>query len=147
MLFGSKYKELVAKSMSSKNRSKELFGSIKNQGSSKKGNRKHPFRKGPLFRTRGNRGRGRFTAAGQTLQQQYPTGGQGRGKNEFINSTFHQLDGPSVCIKIFQNTYTSSEFISGKTQATAQSRQSETFIKNWQKLTNDPMILEIVRGY
>ena len=31
MLFGSKYEELVAKSLSSKNRSKELFGSIKNQ--------------------------------------------------------------------------------------------------------------------
>ena len=31
MLFGSKYDELMAKSLSSKNRSKELFGSIKNQ--------------------------------------------------------------------------------------------------------------------
>ena len=70
MLFRHKYKELVAKSLSSKNRSKELFGSIKNQGSSKKGNRRQPFRKDPLFRTIGSRGRGIFTAAGQTLQQQ-----------------------------------------------------------------------------
>ena len=108
MLFGSKYEELVAKSLSSKNKSKELFGSIKNQGSSKEGSRRQPFRKGPLFRSRGNRGRGIFTAAGQTLQQQYPTGGQGRGKNEFINSTFHQLNRPSVCISILQNTSTSS---------------------------------------
>ena len=30
MLFGPKYEELVAKSLTSKNRSKELFGSIKN---------------------------------------------------------------------------------------------------------------------
>ena len=133
MLFGSKYEELVAKSLSSKNKSKELFGSIKNQGSSKEGSRRQPFRKGPLFRSRGNRGRGIFTAAGQTLQQQYPTGGQGRGKNEFINSTLHQLDGPSASISILQNTSTSSEFISSKNQATAQSRQSKTFCKELAK--------------
>ena len=65
MLFESKYEELVAKSLSSKNRSKELFGSIKNQGLSKEGSRRLCIRKGPLFRSRGNRGRGIFTAAGQ----------------------------------------------------------------------------------
>ena len=43
---------------------------MKNQGSSKKGNRSQPFRKGPLFRTRGNTDRRTFPAAGQTLQQQ-----------------------------------------------------------------------------
>ena len=133
ILFWPKYEELVAKSLSSKNRSKELFGSIKNQGLSKEGSRRLCIRKGPLFRSRGNRGRGIFTAAGQTLQQQYPTGGQGRGKNEFINSTFHQLDRPSACISILKNTSTSSEFISGKNQATAQSRQSETFCKELAK--------------
>ena len=127
ILFGPKYEELVGKSLSSKNRSKELFGSIKTQGLSKEGSRRLCIRKGPLFRSRGNRGRGIFTAAGQTLQQQYPTGGQGRGKNEFINSTLHQLDGPSVCLSILQNTSTSSEFISGKNKATSQSRQSKTF--------------------
>ena len=88
MLFGSKYDELMAKSLSSKNRSKELFGSIKNQRLSKEGSRRQPFPKGPLFRSRENNGRGIFTAAGQTLQQQYPKGGQGMGKNAFINSTF-----------------------------------------------------------
>ena len=67
------------------------------------------------------------------MQQQYPTGGQGRSKNEFINSTFHQLDGPSACTSILQNKFTSSEFISGKNQATAQSRQSETFCKELAK--------------
>ena len=72
MLFGPKYEELVAKSLNSKNKSKEPFGSTKNQGSSKAGNRRQTFRKSPLFRTRGNRQRGMFTAAGQTLQQQYP---------------------------------------------------------------------------
>ena len=55
-----------------------------------------------------------FTVAGQTLQQQYPTRGQGRGKNEFINSTFHHLYRHSVDIRIFQNTSISSQFISGK---------------------------------
>ena len=54
--FGPKYEKLVAKSLSSKNISKELFGSIKYQGSSKEENRMQPFRKGPLFRTIENRG-------------------------------------------------------------------------------------------
>ena len=133
MLFGSKYEELVANSLSSKNRSKGLFGFIKNQGSSKEGSRRQPFRKDPLSRSRENRGRWIFTASGQTLQQQYPIGEQGRVKNELIHSTFNQLDGPSVCISILQSTSTSNEFIPGKNQATAQSRQSETFCKELAK--------------
>ena len=56
MLFGPKYKELTAKFLSSKNRSKELFGTIKNQGSPKEGYRWQSFRKDPLFKTRGSRG-------------------------------------------------------------------------------------------
>ena len=55
-LLGPKYEELVANFLSSKNKLKELFGSIRNQGLSKQGNRKQPFRIGPQFRTRGNRG-------------------------------------------------------------------------------------------
>ena len=31
-----------------------------------------------------------FTAAGQTFQQQYPTGGQAISKSKFIINTFHQ---------------------------------------------------------
>ena len=76
ILFGPKYEKMVAKFLSSKNISKGLFGSIKYQGSSKEENRMQPFRKGPLFRTIENRGWVMFTAADQTLQQQYPTGGQ-----------------------------------------------------------------------
>ena len=76
ILFGPKYEKLVSKSLSSKNISKELFGSIKYQGSPKEENRMQPFRKGPLFRTIENRGWEMFTAADQTLQQQYPTGRQ-----------------------------------------------------------------------
>ena len=133
ILFGPKYEELVGKSLSSKNRSKELFGSIKTQGLSKEESRRQPFQKSPIFRSRRYERRGTFTAAGQTLQQQYPTGEQGRGKDEFIDSTFHQLDEPSFCIRILQNTSTSSEFTSGKNQATAQSRQSETFCKELAK--------------
>ena len=68
MLFGPKYEQLVAKSLRSKNRSKELFGSIKSQGLSKNGNRRQPFRKSPLFRTSGNRWKRMFTAVGQTLK-------------------------------------------------------------------------------
>ena len=47
MVFGSKYEELVAKSPSSKNRSKGFFSSIKNHGSSNEGNRWQPFQKDP----------------------------------------------------------------------------------------------------
>ena len=92
MLFGSKYEELMLKTLNSKNRSKELFGSIKNQGLSKEGNRRQPFRKCSLFRTRGNRRRGMFTAAGQTLPQPYPTGGQGRGMNLSIAPSISSMD-------------------------------------------------------
>ena len=43
MLFRPNYEETVGKSLISKNRSKELFGSIKNQGSFKEGSRRQPF--------------------------------------------------------------------------------------------------------
>ena len=82
VLFRPKYEELVAKSLSLKNRSKEPFGSVKNEGSSKEGNRSQLFQKDILFRTRGNRERGMFIAAGQTFQQQCPTGGQERNKKK-----------------------------------------------------------------
>ena len=49
MVFGSKYEELVEKPLSSKNRSKELFDSVKNQGQLKEGSRRQPFRKGPYL--------------------------------------------------------------------------------------------------
>ena len=114
ILFGPKYEELVAMSQSSKCRSKELFGSTKSHESCKERKRRQPFRKRPLFRTRENSGKGMFTAAGQTLQEQYPTGGQGRRKNEYINSAFHQLDRPFASIKVLKNTSTSREFISRK---------------------------------
>ena len=91
--------------------------------------------------------RGIFEPAGQILQQQYLTGGQGRGKNEFLNSTFHQFDEPSVSMSILQSTSTSSEYFSSKNQATTQSNRVKHFAKNFQRLTNDPMLLDIVRGY
>ena len=47
--FGPKYEKLVAKSLSSKNISKELFGSIKYQGSSKEENRMQSFWKSSLL--------------------------------------------------------------------------------------------------
>ena len=89
MLFGSKYEELVVKSLSSQNRGscsrREVEGS--------------PFEKARYLEAGEIWGR-IATAVGQTLQQQYPTGRQGRGKNEFINNTLHQLNGPSICIRI-----------------------------------------------
>ena len=42
---------------------------------------------------------------------------------------------------------TSSEFISGKNQATAPCRQSETICKETEKPTNDLMIADKVRVY
>ena len=140
MLFGPKYEELVAKSLSSKNRSKELFGSIKTQGSSKEGKRRQPFQKSPLFRTRENRGRGMFTAADQILQQKHL-----QEDKEWVNSIFHQLDGPSVCIKILQNTVVNLCPVS--IQQLSKAGRVKHFVKNWQNLTNNPMILDIIRGY
>ena len=52
---------------------------------------------------------------------------------KLINRTFHQLRGPSVPIRILQNTSTSSEFISSKNQTIAQCRQSGTFCKELAK--------------
>ena len=86
-----------------------------------------------------------FIAAGQILQQQYPTRGQ-RSKNEFINSTFHQLDRPSVSITILQTTFTNSEFISSKNQATSQCKQSETFCNKLAKTDKRSLDVDAVTG-
>ena len=74
-----------------------------------------------------------FPATGQTVPQQYPAGRQVRGKNEFINNNFHQFPRSSVSIRVLQNIFFSSEFISRKNQATEQCRQSETFCKELPK--------------
>ena len=68
-----------------------------------------------------------FTAAGQTFQQQYPTGGQAISKSKFIINIFHQPQRLSVSIRISQDTFTSSGFISSENQAITQCRQSEKF--------------------
>ena len=70
-----------------------------------------------------------FTAAGQTLPQQYTSGGQANRKNKFINNAFHELHRPLVFIRILQNKSTSSDFTSSKNQPTAQSSQIELFSK------------------
>ena len=49
ILFGPKYEKILAKSLSSKNKSKEFFRSIKNQRSFNEGNRRQSFRKGSQF--------------------------------------------------------------------------------------------------
>ena len=138
ILFGPKYEELVGKSLSSKNRSKELFGSIKTQGLSKEESRRQPFQKSPIFRSRRYERRGTFTAAGQTLQQQYPTGEQGRGKNEFID-----LSASEFC-KIHPLV---ASLLPVKIKQLPKAGRVKHFVRNWQRLTNDLMILDIVRGY
>ena len=60
-----------------------------------------------------------FTAAVQTLQQQYPVERKAKGKNKFIKNTFHQLHRPLVSIRILKNTSISREFIFNKNQAIA----------------------------
>ena len=147
MLFGPKYEQLVAKSLSSKNRSKELFGSIKNQGSSKEGNRRQLFRKGSLFRTRRNRGRGMFTAAGKpyninTLQEDK----EGVRMNILIAPSINSMDllSPSEFFKIHPLVV---NLFPVKIKQLRSAGRVKHFVKNWQKLTNDPLILDIVRGY
>ena len=137
MLFGPKYEELVAKSLSSKTRSKELFGSIIYQELSKEESRRQPFCKGPLFRSRGNRGRGIFIPAGQTLQQQYPAGGQGRVR-------MNLLIGPSISSG---DLLSASEFCKVhllianlfpvKVKQLPKADRVKHFVRNWQRLTNN----------
>ena len=147
MLFGPKYEQLVAKSMRSKNKSKELFGSIKNQGSSKEGNRRQLFRKGSLFRTRGNRKRGMFTAAGKpyninTLQEDK----EGVRMNILIAPSINSMDllSPSEFFKLHPLVV---NLFPVKIKQLPSAGRVKHFVKNWQKLTNDPLILDIVRGY
>ena len=54
-----KFEEVVAKSLKSKNKSREVFGNLKEQGISsgnKDSRKQQPFQKTSLLRARGNRG-------------------------------------------------------------------------------------------
>ena len=69
MSSGWKFEEFVAKSLKSKNKSREVFGNLKEQGISsgnKDSRKQQPFQKASLFRARGDRREGIFSQAGQS---------------------------------------------------------------------------------
>ena len=75
---------------------------------------------------RENRGRGLFTAAGQTVQRKFTAGEQSRCK---------KLPKPLVSFRVLQYTSTSSELISSKNQVTTlNADRVKHFIKNWKKI-------------
>ena len=140
MLFGFKYEELVANSMSSKNSSKKLFSSVKYPGSSKEGSisKRPPFEKGPLFRTRGNRGRGMFIAAGQTLNNNtLQEDKEGVRMNLLIAPSISSTDllCPSEMYKLHPLIV---NLFPVKIKQLPSASRVKHFVKNWQKLTNDP---------
>ena len=144
MLFGPKYKELIAKSLSSKNRSKELFGTIKNQGSPKEGNRWQSFRKDPYLKPEGTGG---VTAVSQNLQLQYlQEDKEGVRMNLLIASPINSTNLLSsselykihpLVVNLFQR----------KIKQLPRASRVKHFVKHWKKLTNNPMVLDVVTCY
>ena len=70
MFFGLKLEDVVAKSITSENKSRELFGNFKEQRTSSKNKdsrKQQPFLKAPIFRARGNGGKGVFSQDGQSI--------------------------------------------------------------------------------
>ena len=147
ILFEPKDEELVAKSLSLKSRSKELFGSTKDQVSSKEGSRRQPFQRGPLFRSRGNRGE-EFS---QLLVKPYNNNILQEDKEEVRTnllkaSSMRQTDllSASEFSKIHPLV---PNLFPVQIKLPPKAGRVEHFVKNLQILTNDPMIVDTVRSY
>ena len=96
MSSGWKFEEVVAKSLKSKNKSREVFGNLKEQGISsgnKDSRKQQPFQKASLFRARGNRGGEIFSPVGQSISN---AGTQKKGKKHFFThpSSAYSISGP-----------------------------------------------------
>ena len=113
MLFGQKFEEVVTKSIASKNKSMEFFDSLNRDHQGSSGHRepkKQPFQRPPSFRARGNRGRGMFMQAGQSLQY---NGSSKRGKN-ISSDSFVQYSRTPAIVKLSQGSSSCSETLSAK---------------------------------
>ena len=147
MLFGSKYEELVPKSLSSKNRSKELLGSIKNQGSSKKGRRRQPFGKGPHLEAEEIEGE-EFSQLlvkpcnNNTLKEVK----EGVKMNLLIVPSISSIDLLPASVFCQIHSLVANLFLI-KIKQLPKAGRVKHFVKNWQRLANDPMILVIVKDY
>ena len=147
MLFGSKYEELVKKSLSSKNRSKELFDSVKNQRPSKKGSRRQPFRKCPYLEAEEIGGE-EFSkllvkpCKNNTLQEDKEDVRMNLLIVPSISST--DLLPASVFCKIHPLV---AHLFPVKMKQLSKAGRVKHFVNNLQRLTNDPVILHIVNGY
>ena len=68
-------------------------------------------------------------------------------KNEFRNSTFHQLHEASASIRILPIHSLAVNLFPVKINQVASAGRLKHFVKNWLKPTNDLMIMDILRGY
>ena len=81
LTFGPKFEEVVAKSLTSKNKLMDLFRNLKEQGApsgNQDSRKQQPFQKAHLFCARGNRRKGIFSHDGQSISNAVT---QKRGKN------------------------------------------------------------------
>ena len=112
MLFESKFEQVVAKSLTLKNKSRELFDNLKEQGISsgnKDSRKQQPFQKAPLFRARRNRRRGIFSQADQSISN---AGTEKRGENTVSHTQFQYTRTPvplNIFSKIGQNQRTTPQ--------------------------------------
>ena len=131
MLFGPKFEETVAKSLTSKSKSKEFFGALNQPASSStKEPTKHnkPFPRVPLFRARGGRGRGSFNQTGQGAQ--FSGGTPNRGNIVFSStSTAPQHSRTFVTNRIQSDTPPNSFSISFKNTQSPKSWKIEILPK------------------
>ena len=129
MVFGPKCKEVVAKSLSSKLKSKNLFVTIKFQ--------QDPHISGPpISKSQGKKWK-------DAQAQSFQFAGQTRIKN-IVTFFSQKLSTAPVSKRVSLNLFTKSHIISNKNNSTVQCRKSKLL---WEELTNDPIVLDIVIDY
>ena len=113
----------------------------------KEGNRKQPFQKGPLFRNKGNRGEECLQLLvkpynNNTLQENKKRVRMSLLTTPSISST-DLLSSPVFC-KIYSQVVS---LLPIKIKQLPSAGNVKHFVKNWQKLTNNPITLDTVKGY
>ena len=113
----------------------------------KEGNRKQPFQKGPLFRNKGNRGEKCLQVLvkpynNDTLQENKKRVRRNLLITPSISST--DLLSSSLFCKIYSQVVSLFPI---KIKQLPSAGNVKHFVKNWQKLTNNPIILDTVRDY
>ena len=137
MSSGWKFEEVVAKSLKSKNKSREVFGNLKEQGISsgnKDSRKQQPFQKASLFRDRGNRGGEIFSPVGPSISN---AGTQKKGKNTFSHTQAQHTQSP-VPRKVLQDTPISDTSVSSEHSNFTKGRKVEIFSQKLGKTNKQP---------